>query len=391
MRLGAIIIDDDPLIRRLVESLLETMHCQVVATGDDGANAAALYEAHGPDLVLLDINMPRVNGLQALRSLLDAHPDAHVVMLTGLADTTMAESCMANGAKDFLRKDAGPADLRGNLERVLGEVRATAERRGADATAGRTAALLAGESGGDGVLDVLARRASVRAFTDQPVTDELVRKVLAAAQHAPTSSNLQAYSFVVVRAPATKAKLAELAGGQDHVAKCPVFVAVCADIHRLDAVLEQGGGELAKGHLEMSMVAVIDAALCGMSASLAADSLGLGGCMIGGMRNDPVGVAEVLGLPDGVFVVFGMTLGFPADRPPSKPRYPAEGVVHWERYEEKPLGDLTEAYNAALEAQKEATGRTDGVVWSERLAKGFSKPKRPGLRQALAELGFDFE
>ena len=113
--------------------------------------------------------------------------------------------------------------------------------------------------------------------------------------------------------------------------------------------------------------------------------------MIGGMRNQPEHVAQVLGLPDGVFVAFGMTLGFPTDRPPSKPRYPDAGVIHWERYEEKPLADLHQTYNASLEAQKRETGRADGVPWTERLAKSFSEPKRLNLKRALHNLGYDFD
>ena len=241
------------------------------------------------------------------------------------------------------------------------------------------------------LIDIMKRRSSVRAFSDQDVPDTMVQAILSAAQHSPTSSNVQAYSFVVIRNKMAQKQLAELAGSQDHVAKCPVFVAICADIHRLEHAIAQGGGKLAKGHMEMSLVATIDAALVGMSASLVAESLGLGGCMIGGMRNHPEKVAHVLGLPDGVFVAFGMTLGYPAKRPPSKPRYPDTGVIHWERYEDKPLNELHQTYNTELEAQKDQTGRSDGVPWTQRLAIGFSQAKRLNLKTELQNLGFDFD
>ena len=238
---------------------------------------------------------------------------------------------------------------------------------------------------------IMKRRSSVRAFTDQPVPDGLIQAILASAQHSPTSSNVQAYSFVVIRDKVTKKQLAELAGNQEHVEKCPVFIAICADIHRLEDAIAYGGGKLAKGHAEMSLVATIDAALVGMSASLIAESFGLSGCMIGAMRNHPAKVAQVLGLPDGVFVAFGMTLGYPASRPPSKPRYPGSGVIHWEKYETKPLSTLHESYNAKLDAQKEQTGRSDGVPWTHRLAIGFSQPKRLNLKSELKDLGFQFD
>ncbi|MEK9725272.1 MAG: nitroreductase family protein [Rhodospirillaceae bacterium] len=375
----AVIIDDDQLIRELVASVLDALGCTVVGEGGTGSDALPLYREHRPDVLFMDINRPGLNGADALHRLLSVEPGARVVMLTGIADQGVAESCRDAGALDVLVKSAGPGELRPGLARVLGAL--PKDGGAADAGAGPTSP----------VIDVLNRRTSVRSFTDDPVTDAQVRAVLAAGQRAPTSSNLQAYSFVVVRAPGTKVRLAKLAGNQDHVAKAPVFVAVCADIARVETVVARGGGSLAKGHLEMSMVAVIDAALAGMAASLAAESLGLAGCMIGGMRNDPEAVAEVLGLPKGVFVVFGMTLGVPADPPPAKPRLARDGVIHWERYEDKPVAELAERYSAELEVQKEASGRGDGVGWPERLAKGFSAAKRTGLKQALHNLGFDFD
>lgn len=122
-----ITIDDDSLIRMLVASVLETMECAVVGTGEDGDEAEDLYQAQKPDLVLLDMKMPKVNGFDALRSILAIAPDAHVVMLSGMSDTTVAESCIEAGAKDFIQKDTGPEALRANLERVVQTVQATKE------------------------------------------------------------------------------------------------------------------------------------------------------------------------------------------------------------------------------------------------------------------------
>ena len=250
----AIIVDDDKLICRLVASILRTMDCEVMGTGEMGTEVLPLYREHMPDLVLLGINMPKVNGMEALKDLLDEYPNAQVVMLTDLADVAIAEATIAAGAKDFLHKDSGMQDLRGNIERVLRKIIKT-PRAPSDSGA------VPVEDYTSNLMDILKRRASVRSFTDRHVPDAMVRAVLSAAQHAPTSSNMQAYSFVVVRDDETKLKLAELAGGQGHVAQCPVFVAICADIHRLEDAIATGGGSLAKGHMEMSLVATIDAAL----------------------------------------------------------------------------------------------------------------------------------
>ena len=380
----AIIIDNDSQMHRLIASILKDIDCEVVGTGETGTDTLRLYRKHMPNLVLLDINTPQVNGMKTLKVLLEEYPNAHVVMLTELADTTVAEATTAAGAKGFLHKDSSPEYLRVNIERVLNEL---IVNRPVPSGPGPVPV----ENYASGLIDILKRRASVRSFTDRHVSDAMVCTVLSTAKHAPTSSNMQAYSYVVVRDAETKLALSKLAGGQDHVAQCPVFVAVCADIHRLEDAIATGGGSLAKGHMEMSLVATIDAALVGMAASLVAESLELGGCMIGGMRNQPEEVARVLGLPDGVFVAFGMTLGFPAERPKSKPRYPDAGVIHWERYEEKPLADFHQAYNTSLEAQKRETGRADGLPWTERLAKNFSEPKRLNLKRALHNLGYDFD
>jgi len=241
------------------------------------------------------------------------------------------------------------------------------------------------------VIEVLGARASVRDYSEAEVPDALLDTVLRAARQAPTSSNLQAYSFVVVRDPETKAKLAELAGNQKHIIAAPVFVAICADVRRLARVVEHAGGALAKDHLEMSLVACIDAALVGMCASLAADSLGLGTVMIGGMRNDPDGVAEVLGLPDGVFVAFGLCVGWPNSRPEAKPRLPDELVVHHERYADGDLDKGLADYEAAMSEHHRRVGRDPDEPWAARVAKQFSAPKRPRLMDVLKGRGFGFD
>ena len=380
----AIIIDNNSRSRRVIANILQNIDCELVGTGETATDALQLYCEHTPDLVLFGINIPKSSDMKPQEVLLEKYPGAHVVLLTRLVGNTAKEKTPVAGTRTSPYKDFSPEELRVNIEHVVNEI---IDNRPVPLDPSSVPV----ENYTSGLIDILKRRASVRSFTSRYVSDAMVSAVLSAAQHAPTSSNMQAYSFVVVRDDETKLKLSELAGGQGHVAQCPVFVAICADIYRLEDAIATGGGSLAKGHMEMSLVATIDAALVGMSASLVADSLELGGCMIGGMRNQPEDVAQVLGLPDGVFVAFGMTLGFPTDRPPSKPRYPNAGVIHWERYEEKPLADLHQTYNASLEAQKRETGRDDGVQWTERLARSFSEPKRLNLKRALHNLGYDFD
>lgn len=241
------------------------------------------------------------------------------------------------------------------------------------------------------VLETLGRHVSIRTYQERDISEETLEQLWAAAQRAPTSSNMQAYSLVVVRDGARKERLAELAGGQRHVAECPVFTAICADIRRLRRACERHGERLAQ-NTENTLVATIDAALLGMSLCLAAESIGLGAVMIGGMRNRPAEVATELALPSGVYVTFGLCLGWPAEAPAQKPRLPLSSIVHREQYDDGALDEALGEYDAALAAHYRDEGRkSPDAAWSGVVARGFGRPRRGDLRERLEEMGFSFE
>lgn len=242
---------------------------------------------------------------------------------------------------------------------------------------------------------ILHQRVSVRRYADRPVPDEAVDAVLRAAFRAPTSSNIQAYSVVAVRERETCRRLSVVTANQVHVAETPVFLAFCADISRMESALSRHGHDLDDNNLELGLVSSVDAALVGMSAYLAAESLGLQGVMIGAVRNDPVEVAGILGLPRRVFCVFGMCLGWPDEAPPQKPRMPYEAMVHRERYGTHRDGldaeSALEAYDAELASHYRATGRkTTDRSWTDQIDQTFAAPRRDNLREALRARGFDF-
>ena len=241
-------------------------------------------------------------------------------------------------------------------------------------------------------IRTLNNHVSIRKYTDEPVDDETVLTLLRAARRSPTSSNMQTYSFVVVRDLETRRKLkAFMVGNQDHVLTCQVFVAVCADISRVIRACELHRKTLART-LEISMVATVDAALVGMSLSTAAESMGLGTVMVGSIRNDPEEAARLLGLPEGVFVVFGLCIGWPDERPPQKPRMPEELIIHFERYNQAGVDEHLHEYDKALAAYRRSVGQeTPDTAWTSKMADRFPKPARPGMRAALEKLGFRFE
>ncbi len=200
------------------------------------------------------------------------------------------------------------------------------------------------------VTQTLNQHASVRKFSDKPVPDGMLDAILAAARRSPTSSNMQTYSIIIVRRPETRQKLAVLAGNQKHIEQCDVFVGFLANIHRLGIVSQMHEQPLVKT-LETTLVATIDAALVGMSAQTAAESFGLGAVMIGGLRNQPQAVADLLGFPPGVYMVYGMSIGWPAEGAIAaelKPRLPKELVIHHEQYNQTDPQPLIEEYDAQL-------------------------------------------
>ena len=240
-------------------------------------------------------------------------------------------------------------------------------------------------------IRVLNARRSVRAYADRDVTDDQVTAILEAARRAPTSGNLQAYSVIVVRDRAMKEKLAKIAGGQKHIVTCPVYLAFVADLTRIEAAFQRNGRTLDDNNLEMGLMASIDASLVGMAAYLAADSLGIQGVMIGAMRNDPEAVAELLGLPNRTYVVFGLCLGYPAEAPKQKPRMPVDGIIHHERYDAAKALAAVPAYNAELRAHYQSIGKpTDEESWSADVDKKYAERPRDHLRAALRKRGFDF-
>lgn len=244
-------------------------------------------------------------------------------------------------------------------------------------------------------IELLSKRVSVRRYKPDPVPEAMVEAILKAAFRAPTSSNIQSYSVIVVRDREVLKQLAPVTGNQKHVADAPVFLAFCADLTRIAYALDQRGHSVADNNMETGLVSSIDAALVGMCASLAAESLGLQGVMIGAVRNDATASAKILGLPDRVYCVFGMCLGFPEEAPAQKPRMDYAGMVHYERYghqpDGQPLASHLAAYDAELAMHYRATGRaTTDDSWTHDMDKKFHPWLRDKLRQQLKERGFDF-
>jgi FMN reductase (NADPH) len=250
-------------------------------------------------------------------------------------------------------------------------------------------------------IEQIFRHASVRRYRPDPISAGVIEAIAAAGQRSSTSSNLQTYSVVAVTDADKKARLAELSGNQRQILQAPVFLVWCADLSRLDRVCELRGYRQVTSYVESFLVAAVDAAMAMQTAALAAESLGLGMCYIGAIRNQPREVIALLRLPQLVFPISGMTLGWPAVDPPVRPRLPLEAVLHWQVYDSSPEADAlaeydrtmieTGVYQGRQVKVRGGTGHVKDYGWQEHSARRASTPMRTDLRQVLQQQGFGLE
>jgi len=240
------------------------------------------------------------------------------------------------------------------------------------------------------IRGLLAHR-SVRAFDRRPIEPAIVDTLIAAAQSASTSSNLQSWSVVVVRDETHKSAVATLAGDQQFIREAPLFLVFVADWAR-GAAISRSRGEAAEGieYFDSTLVATIDAAIAAQNAVVAAESLGLGAVFVGAVRNRPDELSALLGLPDASYPVVGVAVGWPDHANPArvKPRLPQSVVRHDERYSPASVDDLAD-YDDALRLFNESQGRTgswlDAVVARVRSRSALHGRER--LRSILSSRG----
>lgn len=257
-----------------------------------------------------------------------------------------------------------------------------------------------GSGSANPTLETLLQHRSVRSFLPKPLAPGTVEVLVAAGQSAATSSNLQTWSVVSVEDPECKAQAATLSGDQGFIRQAPLFLVFCADLSRLTKVSQQRGTPGAGlEYTEMFLMASIDAALAAQNASVAAESLGLGICYVGAIRNKPRDIASLLGLPDRVVALFGLAVGFPDPASPAsvKPRLGLNEVLHREKWsddEEKQAENFTQ-YDDALATFNAGQQRQGIPAWTERCAKRVatieSLSGRHVWNDVLKERGFDLK
>jgi nitroreductase len=240
------------------------------------------------------------------------------------------------------------------------------------------------------VLALLRAHRSIRAFRPEAVPDEHVRRAVGAAQCAATSSWIQAYSLLQVEDPSEREALVSLVGGQRQVADGGSFFVVLADTRRLRLVAERAGVPFAD-NLEVFLLAVVDASLFAQNLALAFEAQGYGICYIGGLRNELAEVDRLLELPEGIWPLFGLAVGRPAEAPALRPRLPVEGVWAKGRYpSDAAVLHTVDTHDAEARRYYEDRG-APGRDWSGGMWRKFRKPMRGHLAQYYRGKGARFE
>lgn len=229
---------------------------------------------------------------------------------------------------------------------------------------------------------------SVRRFQSRPLEPGQLEELIRCAQGAATSSFIQAYSVVRVTRPQARAAIAAAAGGQVWIEKAPEFLVFCADLRRINAASERAGRGALEGYSEHSLAAVVDVALMAQNFLLAAESQGLGGVFIGGIRNAPQVIVDQLALPQWVMPVFGMCLGWPDEDNAVKPRMPVDCVLHQDRYQDLPDERMAE-YDAQMAAYYASRGSNVKLSdWTHVAANAVQGKKREHMLEFLRTRGF---
>ena len=177
-------------------------------------------------------------------------------------------------------------------------------------------------------LRQLLMRRTHRRYAPRPVPEPLLRLLLGAAFSASSKSDFQQTSVIRVADPARRGRLAALVPDMPWIGNAPVFLVFCGDAHRLERIGKLRGHGLENGRLEGFFNAAVDAALVLQTFVLAAETAGLGCCPISVIRNHAGAISEILELPDKVFPVAGLCLGYPAAEGFVSMRLPLAATVH---------------------------------------------------------------
>lgn len=238
-------------------------------------------------------------------------------------------------------------------------------------------------------IEKMLEHVSVRDFKDEAVSPEDKAALIAAAQSGSTSEFVQAYSIIEITDPNLRNELADITISSPHVKKADTFYVFVADLNRQATMLTNHHQSLdSLKNMESLIVATVDTAIAAQNMAVAAESLDLGICYIGSLRNNIQKVAELLNLPMYTVPLFGMTVGVPSVKNQHKPRLPQSNVLATNTYDNASFTDLTAYDKTVHDYYANRKTNASDTSWTEKNLAIFKNIRRPEVATFLKKQGF---
>lgn len=190
----------------------------------------------------------------------------------------------------------------------------------------------------------MKQRRTIRQYQEKDVSPEVLNELMEIACRASTVGNMQTYSVVVTRDAAMKERLAPAHFNQPMVKKAPIVLTFCVDLNRFSKWCEQRQASPGYNNLQWFVTGAIDALLVAQTFCVAAEERGLGICYLGTTTYNPDQLIDVLNLPELVFPITTITLGWPDEMPEQVDRLPLEAILHQETYHDYSKDDIDRLY-----------------------------------------------
>jgi nitroreductase len=250
----------------------------------------------------------------------------------------------------------------------------------------------------EGTLAAMLSRRVCRSYADTPVGEDLMQLLFAAAFSAPSKSDLQQASVVRVVDPLKRATLQGWLASMPWIANAPQLMIFCGDNRRTRKLAMLRGKPFPNDSLDMFMNAAVDAGIVLQAFITAAESVGLGCCPLSLVRDRARELAALLELPQHVFPVAGLSVGYPAKPGEISMRLPLAATVHVDRYDDRAFDAQLEAYDrrredarpTPREKQRDAQrfGSVERYSWSEDKARQYAVPQRADFGEFIRAQGF---
>jgi len=244
------------------------------------------------------------------------------------------------------------------------------------------------------VIQTMLEHKSIRKYSDKLPSNEIVKTIVRAGQQAPFAS--QYYSLLLSR------------NMERNPWRAPLLFTICVDSHKFELIMARRRWKLVTNDLSLLLFGIQDAALMAENMVVAARSLGLGSCFLGGAPYRADKIAAEYKLPPRVFPLVQLVMGYPAEDPPPRPRYPIEFALFEDEYPKldeqtitKAMNQMDEGYLAQnyyrqlnakipLEGDRKETFTLNDYSWTEHICRKWGQwyPDPKNLLQQLEERGF---